>query len=338
MHRVSVAMATFNGQDYISEQLNSLSNQIFLPAELVVCDDGSIDFTVDIIKDFAKTAPFPVKIILNENNLGPIDNFFKAAALCSGDWISFCDQDDFWFPNKISSAIEEIERRPNVSLVLQSAYFTNFELESTGIVFPKFGAYGYFESNQLNPFFEWHGFLQTVRSDFFRMFNFESRPINRYRSFAHQSHDQWTCMIANAIGGVSIIGDVVALYRRHPRAVTGTYITHIKKSRFNILKTKPSTDELQWMSQVSESYATYLEEQRRKQSNVEHFDQLEYAIKEYMRLVEIYQLRSHFYSTRSILFCVRYFWKIIRVRGYSRNCRASFGLKGFIRDIFHCFF
>jgi len=60
--RVSVALASFNGALFIREQLDSLAAQILLPYELVVCDDCSSDKTVGIVEDFAKAAPFPVRI------------------------------------------------------------------------------------------------------------------------------------------------------------------------------------------------------------------------------------------------------------------------------------
>ena len=72
---ISVAMATFNGKKFILDQLESIRKQTVLPCELVVCDDGSTDGTIDIIEKFSKSAPFPVRWYLNENNLGYADNF-----------------------------------------------------------------------------------------------------------------------------------------------------------------------------------------------------------------------------------------------------------------------
>ena len=100
---ISVAMATYNGGRFLREQLDSLNQQTVLPRELVVCDDRSTDNTVRILEEFASQAAFPVKVVVNENRLGFGDNFMKAASLCSGDLISFCDQDDIWYSNKSPS-------------------------------------------------------------------------------------------------------------------------------------------------------------------------------------------------------------------------------------------
>ena len=109
--RFSIAMATFNGELYIRQQLNSLAEQILLPYELVACDDGSSDNTVSILEEFQKEAPFPVTIHPNPSRLGFADNFLDAASKCTADWIAFSDQDDLWHSWKLSRAIDCLERQ-----------------------------------------------------------------------------------------------------------------------------------------------------------------------------------------------------------------------------------
>lgn len=67
--RVSVALATYNGERFLREQLDSLAEQTLLPAELVVSDDGSTDRTVAIVREFAGRAPFPVKLLKRGDRL-----------------------------------------------------------------------------------------------------------------------------------------------------------------------------------------------------------------------------------------------------------------------------
>ena len=69
-------------------------------AELIVCDDGSTDSTLEIVGAFAAKAPFPVHFLRNEITLGSTKNFEKALRLCSGDAIALCDQDDLWHKAK----------------------------------------------------------------------------------------------------------------------------------------------------------------------------------------------------------------------------------------------
>ena len=79
---ISIAMCTYNGEKFLSEQLASILRQSYLPDELVICDDKSQDGTTSIIEEFAAKAPFPVRLYKNEVNLGYKKNFEKAACLC----------------------------------------------------------------------------------------------------------------------------------------------------------------------------------------------------------------------------------------------------------------
>ena len=119
--QISVAMCTYNGARYLSEQLDSIRRQSLPPDELIVTDDGSTDDTGAIIQDFAATAPFAVRFIVNERNLGPAANFEKAIRLCRGDWIALCDQDDAWYPDKLLLLSQVIEADPSLGGVFSDA-------------------------------------------------------------------------------------------------------------------------------------------------------------------------------------------------------------------------
>jgi glycosyltransferase involved in cell wall biosynthesis len=79
---ISVALCTYNGGRFLREQLESLASQSVLPAELQVGDDGSTDNTLEIVEEFARTAPFPVGIARNERQLGYGENFIQTARRC----------------------------------------------------------------------------------------------------------------------------------------------------------------------------------------------------------------------------------------------------------------
>ncbi len=115
--KVSVALCTFNGERFLQEQLDSISAQTHLPDEVVVGDDGSTDKTIKILETWAKSTPFPVRILINDKNLGPAKNFEAAILRCSGDIIFLSDQDDVWAPEKIEKMIAIFEKDPEVVLV-----------------------------------------------------------------------------------------------------------------------------------------------------------------------------------------------------------------------------
>src|SRR5215217_2190591 len=100
--RISIAMATYNGAGYLQEQLESFLSQTRQPDELIVCDDGSGDATLDILERFRQSVPFAVQIHRNETRLGFTKNFEKALLKCSGDLVFLSDQDDVWFAPKVA--------------------------------------------------------------------------------------------------------------------------------------------------------------------------------------------------------------------------------------------
>jgi glycosyltransferase involved in cell wall biosynthesis len=120
-NRISVALCTYNGERFLPEQLASIGKQTRLPDELVVCDDRSTDQTLAIVREFAASVSFPVKIVQNAATLGSTRNFENAIRLCEGDLIALSDQDDIWYPNRLQRSEQEFLARPQTGLVFSDA-------------------------------------------------------------------------------------------------------------------------------------------------------------------------------------------------------------------------
>ncbi len=133
METLSVCMATYNGGKFIRQQLDSLAKQTVLPDELVITDDNSTDDTLAIVADFAAGAPFPVHVEKNGKQLGYRANFMKAASLCKGDLISFCDQDDVWLPQKLEKCRAAFANE-DVLLVYHNAMVVDENLHPKGLM------------------------------------------------------------------------------------------------------------------------------------------------------------------------------------------------------------
>lgn len=103
--KISVALASFNGEKFIKQQLLSIINQTRKVDEIIISDDGSTDSTIALIKEIMGKYDI-VYTILNNSNHGVVHNFYNAFKYTSGDVVVLCDQDDIWMPNKI----EEIEK------------------------------------------------------------------------------------------------------------------------------------------------------------------------------------------------------------------------------------
>jgi hypothetical protein len=218
--RVSIAMATYNGARYITEQLESLAAQSMLPFELVVCDDGSSDGTLERVRAFADRAPFPVRIEANASNLGYADNFLKAMGLCTGDLIAFCDQDDVWAADKVQACAREFER-PDVTLVFHGYDEVDAALQPFEHARARQGRRVY-PVRGLSPWRCVLGFCMMFRADLPLLRSTGARPADFHRPERPMAHDLWATFLATAFGEVVELGASLALYRQHGANVFGT--------------------------------------------------------------------------------------------------------------------
>lgn len=118
---VSVALCTYNGEKYITEQIKSILEQSTPVDEIVICDDGSTDNTISIIEKIKKSNTTDIIIHRNTQNLGVCANFEFAISLCKGDIILLSDQDDIWNPNKVKTIVSWFETHPQKSVVFTDA-------------------------------------------------------------------------------------------------------------------------------------------------------------------------------------------------------------------------
>ncbi len=110
--RVSVAMAVFNGEAYLSQQLDSILRQTYTNIEIIICDDCSTDNTIKILNQYQMKYT-SIKIFQNSVRLGFIKNFEKAITLCTSDYIALSDQDDIWSAEKLQTSMEAMINKEN---------------------------------------------------------------------------------------------------------------------------------------------------------------------------------------------------------------------------------
>ncbi|MBF7731741.1 glycosyltransferase family 2 protein [Pseudomonas sp. N040] len=103
---VSIALATYNGEAFLEEQLASLHAQSYPNLEIVACDDCSRDGTVEILRKWQ--ASHGLHVHLNPQNLGFVRNFEQCLRMCRGEYILLADQDDVWEPHKVATLLEKI--------------------------------------------------------------------------------------------------------------------------------------------------------------------------------------------------------------------------------------
>lgn len=129
-HVISVALCTFQGERFIEKQIQSLLDQTRVPDEIVLCDDGSQDRTLEIVESLQKKTPIPIAIYKNPERLGSTKNFEKAIRICKGDLIFLSDQDDWWYPEKIEQIESIFAANPSLLCVFSDAELVDEDLNT----------------------------------------------------------------------------------------------------------------------------------------------------------------------------------------------------------------
>ncbi len=222
--KTSIAMATYNGAEYIKEQLDSIAAQTHLLDELVVCDDGSTDGTLLILEQFKNEALFPVRIYRNSENLGYTLNFSKAIGLCQGDIIFLCDQDDVWLPQKVNTVLTTFSEHPDAGYVFSDAVLSDENLAPIGNLwrranFSNRRYENYVDGKQVEAILKGGNFVYGNTLVFRARYCDIILPISS-KSWSI-AHDTWISLLLSATGvrGVAIPKELI-LYRQHTRQVT----------------------------------------------------------------------------------------------------------------------
>lgn len=215
MPDISVAMCTYEGAHFVTGQLESIAEQTLLPAEIVVCDDGSTDGTVALVQQFAARAPFPVRLHRNTDRLGVTANFSRAISLCAGSIIALSDQDDVWVPEKLDRQVAVFMARPAVSAVFSDAELVDGALRPLGR--SMFDATHFSKRRQ-----------RRVRGGQ-ALDILLSRPTVCGATLAFRSswrdlvlpipptgmHDEWLAVLLSAVGEVVALPEPLVRYRQH---------------------------------------------------------------------------------------------------------------------------
>src|ERR1700733_1526664 len=219
-NRISVALCTYNGERFLSQQLASIAKQTRLPDELVVCDDRSMDQTVAMVREFAASVSFPVKIVQNSATLGSTRNFEQAILLCEGDLIALSDQDDIWYPNRLQRSEQEFLAHPQAGLVFSDADLIDEEDRPLGkTLWQRLGFVGKLNRDLLA------GQLVVLAKHRFvtgATVMFRADLCNRFFPIAQGwIHDEWISLITAAFSDLRPIDQPLIRYRIHSSQQVG---------------------------------------------------------------------------------------------------------------------
>lgn len=226
--KVAICMCTYNGAIYLREQLDSIAAQTRLPDRLVVFDDRSSDRTVDILREFAGRAPFPVQIEVNSENLGPALNFSQISRIEDADYVFSCDQDDVWRPEKISTELatmKALEDRYGADVPL----LVHCDLETVDQdlrqIAPSFMAsQGYSHSDDPLRILIAQNFVTGCTVVVNRPAMEIAMPVPGEAIM----HDWWMALVVAACGHIGFVPEPLILYRQHEANQLGARPTGLR--------------------------------------------------------------------------------------------------------------
>jgi glycosyltransferase involved in cell wall biosynthesis len=220
--QVDILLGTYNGEKYLPQLLESIERQSYCNWKLIVRDDCSKDATIQIILSFQQKYPEKVQIIHNEGeNLGACKNFLKLLEFSTNDYIFFCDQDDYWLPNKIEKMLTyalEIEAK-----FLDIPFLIHHNLvvvdENLNKISDSFWDYQYIKPDFCNTLPRL--LVTNSVTGCATIINKNLREIIIPVPDGVIMHDWWIAIVASVFGKLFWIPDRLILYRQHGKNDVG---------------------------------------------------------------------------------------------------------------------
>lgn len=209
--KISIAMAVYNGEKYIREQIDSILCQMEDNDEIVISCDPCSDNTMSIIKSYSEKDTH-VRVVENyEHSKGLVSNFENALKHCTGDIIFYSDQDDVWINGKLQTIYEKFED-PKIAVVIHDAKLVdaNLDIISESTFKLRGGARNTIVGNLFR--LSYIGCCMAFRGDLL--------PVVLPLVTNKRSHDWWTGCICMCYGKMEVVEQALVLHRMHTSNAT----------------------------------------------------------------------------------------------------------------------
>lgn len=228
MSKVNILLSTYNGEQNMKRQLDSLVNQTYKDFRLYVRDDGSVDNSVRILQSYEHELDME---ILQGENIGFVKSFMYLLQYAEeGEYWAFCDQDDWWDEDKILKAVEWLEtQEQRVPLLYHSAYeIVDSATDKRDIFYFKEEGYNFCRSITENHFSGFSMVINRTMRDKMLKGNMDEIDF----------HDWWAAMIVTAFGKFKSDEQILARYYRYSESVTRITIGNKVRWFIRMLKSK----------------------------------------------------------------------------------------------------
>jgi len=235
---IGTVVATYNGEKYLEEQLDSIVNQSLKPDKIIIVDDCSTDGTTTIIGRYIKKYPEMIIYEQNQRNLGHKQTFERGISICETDYIALSDQDDIWESDKIKRCYYTLEQNEDAKLC-----FHDFSLiDGNGNTFA-----GSFWESALTPLpvsgSEARKRLANLTNIVSGCAMFFSSDLKQYLLPMPNSkwslHDWWIAVVAFFLANPIIVRDALTRYRFHENQVCSLAVAAKIKRKRRTLRAVP---------------------------------------------------------------------------------------------------
>lgn len=244
--RIAILMATYNGAEFLREQLDSLYSQTNRDWILYVNDDCSNDATVSIIEEY-KSKYGNIDLQCNSTSLGAKGNFMNLLERVDSDYYMFCDHDDVWMPHKVERTLEEMKKVESSISDKPAAVFSDLCVvdKNMKVISPSFWDY-----NRIRPertSLSWLG-VRCVATGCTMMINRKARDLSLRMPDIAKMHDIWVSLVVAKNGGTLCpIFEPLMYYRQHGSNVYGAS----KESKYSFLAKLRDVKRL-WLENVQQ--------------------------------------------------------------------------------------
>jgi len=220
-YKISVAMAVFEGENFIDQQLNSILCQSLIPDEIIICDDSRNNKTYKAIEKIIAQHSEIIKYFKNETQLGVSKNFEKAISLTSGDIIFLSDQDDVWRQDKIAQLASLINASPNCGGAFCNSELVNENLAPLNVTHLDLRGFGTSEILSCPTGGMMEFFLKRVPAAGHNMaFKAEFKDLILPFPDLKECHDTWIGLVIAATKRWAFTSDTLTQFRQHTNNVS----------------------------------------------------------------------------------------------------------------------
>jgi len=265
--KIHILLATYNGQNYISAQLNSILEQTNTNWQLLIHDDNSTDNTVAIIKQYQKLNPDKIHFIDDDVSFGNASaNFSFLIEHVDAEYIMFCDQDDVWLTNKIEVTLHkmlEMERNyQNLPILIH----TDLAVvdEALKVIDESYWNYQHLDPSKdsLNRLL-----VQNTITGCTVMINRKLADLAMPIPDNVIMHDWWLGLVASSFGKISYLDISTIFYRQHSKNDTGATKFNMK-TIWKKMTSLHKMDLQKYILQAKELLSRYQEEMTMEQKNM----------------------------------------------------------------------